>query len=120
MAPAKVLQGAVRLQGLTSSPTPETHVRVACACAADETARMKAKRAKAFRVKRMCDITESPLFLWEDEWVLRAASAERGRLAGSEKRWAVEVGRRTPTKWGKPARAATRTDTGSVLGRLGR
>src|SRR3954451_4331510 len=31
MAPAKVLQGAVRLQGLTSSPTPETQVRVACA-----------------------------------------------------------------------------------------
>src|SRR6266498_3336009 len=33
IAPAKVLHGAVRLQGLTSSPTPETHVRVACACA---------------------------------------------------------------------------------------
>ena len=33
MAPAKVLHGAVRLQRLTSSPTPETHVRVACAAA---------------------------------------------------------------------------------------
>src|SRR5881394_2774614 len=32
IAPAKVLHGAVRLQGFTSSPTPETHVRVACAC----------------------------------------------------------------------------------------
>src|SRR5437763_16523864 len=31
MAPAKVLQGAVRLHGLTSSPTPETQERVACA-----------------------------------------------------------------------------------------
>src|SRR3954454_8136469 len=31
MAPAKVLQGAVRLHGLTSSPTPDTQVRVACA-----------------------------------------------------------------------------------------
>jgi hypothetical protein len=31
MAPAKVLHGAVRLHGLTSSPTPETQVRVACA-----------------------------------------------------------------------------------------
>src|SRR5215831_10929263 len=30
MAPAKVLQGAVRLHGLASSPTPETHVRLAC------------------------------------------------------------------------------------------
>jgi hypothetical protein len=29
MAPAKVLQGAVRLQGFTSSPTPDTQVRVA-------------------------------------------------------------------------------------------
>jgi hypothetical protein len=29
MAPANVLQGAVRLQGLASSPTPETHVRLA-------------------------------------------------------------------------------------------
>src|SRR5919107_3087686 len=29
IAPAKVLQGAVRLQGFASSPTPETHVRVA-------------------------------------------------------------------------------------------
>jgi hypothetical protein len=34
MAPAKVLHGAVRLQGLASSPTPETQVRVACAWAA--------------------------------------------------------------------------------------
>src|SRR5687768_13779036 len=33
IAPWKVLHGAVRLHGLTSSPTPETHVRVACACA---------------------------------------------------------------------------------------
>src|ERR1700755_1846154 len=31
MAPAKVLQGAVRLQGLASSPTPETQVRDAWA-----------------------------------------------------------------------------------------
>src|SRR3954451_4385816 len=31
IAPAHVLQGAVRLQGLTSSPTPETQVRVAWA-----------------------------------------------------------------------------------------
>src|SRR4030095_8731495 len=31
IAPANVLHGAVRLHGLTSSPTPDTHVRVACA-----------------------------------------------------------------------------------------
>src|SRR5215213_4155412 len=29
MAPAQVLQGAVRLQGFASSPTPDTHVREA-------------------------------------------------------------------------------------------
>src|SRR5580704_10653018 len=33
MAPAQVLHGAVRLHGLASLPTPETQVRVACACA---------------------------------------------------------------------------------------
>src|SRR5262249_22982630 len=33
IAPAKVLHGAVRLHGLTSSPTPDIQVRVACACA---------------------------------------------------------------------------------------
>jgi hypothetical protein len=33
MAPANVLHGAVREQGLTSSPTPETQVRVAWAMA---------------------------------------------------------------------------------------
>src|SRR5687767_1002718 len=31
MAPANVLHGAVLLQGFTSSPTPDTQVRVACA-----------------------------------------------------------------------------------------
>jgi hypothetical protein len=30
IAPANVLQGAVRLPGFASSPTPETHVRVTC------------------------------------------------------------------------------------------
>src|ERR1700731_2216038 len=33
VAPAQVLHGGVRLHGLTSSPTPEIQVRVACACA---------------------------------------------------------------------------------------
>src|SRR5438093_10130789 len=33
IAPANVLQGAVPLQGFASSPTPETHVRDACAFA---------------------------------------------------------------------------------------
>jgi hypothetical protein len=36
IAPAQVLHGAVRLQGLTSSPTPEIQVRDACAWAATD------------------------------------------------------------------------------------
>src|SRR5262245_7463448 len=35
IAPANVLHGAVRLQGFASSPTPDTHVLVACALAAE-------------------------------------------------------------------------------------
>ena len=44
IAPAKVLQGAVRLHGLASSPTPDTQVRVACACAATLTASRMSKQ----------------------------------------------------------------------------
>src|SRR6266540_6847695 len=40
IAPAKVLHGAVRLHGLASSPTPETQVRVAWACAGAAASRM--------------------------------------------------------------------------------
>src|ERR1041384_3203147 len=47
MAPAQVLQGAVRLQGLASSPTPETQVREACAWAMDANATMKVAIANA-------------------------------------------------------------------------
>src|SRR4026207_1419562 len=52
MAPAQVLQGAVRLQGLASSPTPDTHVREACAWAIDTEANMKIARAKTLKVNR--------------------------------------------------------------------
>src|SRR3982751_591080 len=41
MAPAQVLHGAVRLHGLTSSPTPEIQVRVACAVAGEAKQRLK-------------------------------------------------------------------------------
>src|SRR5437660_10569592 len=47
MAPAKVLHGAVRLHGLASSPTPETHVRVACAWAGAVIATVKPSAAAA-------------------------------------------------------------------------
>jgi hypothetical protein len=46
MAPGKVLHGAVRLHGLTSSPTPETQVLVACATAASGINANKATQAK--------------------------------------------------------------------------
>src|SRR6266481_8320076 len=49
IAPAKVLHGAVRLHGLASSPTPDTHVRVACACANEARNTQTANTAKALR-----------------------------------------------------------------------
>src|SRR3569832_118527 len=52
MAPAQVLQGAVRLQGLTSSPTPDTHVREAWAWAIETVANMKVAIAKTLIVYR--------------------------------------------------------------------
>src|SRR5256885_7122819 len=52
IAPAQVLQGAVRLHGFASSPTPDTQVRDACAWASDVTAKMNVAIAKVWRVKR--------------------------------------------------------------------
>src|SRR5262250_1217721 len=49
IAPAKVLHGAVRLHGLASSPTPDTHVRVACACASEAKDTQTANTTKALK-----------------------------------------------------------------------
>src|SRR5256714_15148447 len=57
IAPAKVLQGAVRLHGLTSSPTPDTQVRVACAWAIEAKANIKIAIANIWIVNRN-------LFIW--------------------------------------------------------
>src|SRR6202521_6181404 len=57
IAPAHVLQGAVRLQGLTSSPTPDTQVRVACAWVNEANANMKVAIASILIVNRN-------LFIW--------------------------------------------------------
>src|SRR5262249_40119003 len=46
IAPANVLHGAVRLHGLASSPTPDTHVLVACACASENAASTTAIAAR--------------------------------------------------------------------------
>ena len=51
IAPANVLQGAVRLHGFASSPTPETHVRVACAYAADVAKADKATATAKFLIR---------------------------------------------------------------------
>src|SRR5258708_39634783 len=50
MAPAKVLQGAVRLHGLASSPTPETQVRVACALATELNANTRSATTRRFKL----------------------------------------------------------------------
>src|SRR5882757_7739681 len=47
-APANVLQGAVRLHGFTSSPTPDTHVRVAWALATNVKTPITAVPANSF------------------------------------------------------------------------
>src|SRR5207302_2733474 len=57
IAPAKVLQGAVRLHGLASSPTPDTQVRVACAWAMDANASRNVAITKSLIVNRN-------LFIW--------------------------------------------------------
>src|SRR5205807_7873609 len=57
IAPAKVLQGAVRLHGLTSSPTPDTHVRDAWAWAVETKANAKIAIARTLIMNRN-------LFIW--------------------------------------------------------
>src|SRR6185369_17134209 len=60
IAPAQVLQGAVRLQGLTSSPTPETQVRVACAWVDDAVKKTNINKPKVTKVNRILLILSSP------------------------------------------------------------
>src|SRR5678810_1435382 len=52
IAPAHVLQGAVRLHGLASSPTPDTQVRDACAFAIEAKAKVKIAIATNLSVNR--------------------------------------------------------------------
>src|SRR6185295_4281183 len=63
IAPAKVLQGAVRLHGLASSPTPDTQVRVAWACATDEIVRLNTVIARMLNAKRNFLMMHSPFEL---------------------------------------------------------
>src|SRR6202171_2433837 len=68
MAPAKVLQGAVRLHGLASSPTPDTQVRVACAYAAG--AASTATTATARKVEEMRNFIMTSISLVDAEWLV--------------------------------------------------
>src|SRR5512132_1656163 len=52
IAPANVLQGAVRLHGFSSAPTPETHVRVAWANARELPRNMHPTNASVVRPER--------------------------------------------------------------------
>src|SRR3569623_177160 len=60
-APWKVLHGAVRLHGLTSSPTPEIQVRVACADAGAMHRTEPATAARTNMVRAINDM-KSPRF----------------------------------------------------------
>src|SRR6187455_317383 len=64
IAPAKVLQGAVRLHGLTSSPTPDTHVRVACAL--NVVARKRQQRRERAKRIRLRIVMNTLLFFGTD------------------------------------------------------
>src|SRR3954470_22403659 len=78
IAPANVLQGAVRLQGLASSPTPDTQVRVACALAIELAPRVRTIRVRANTRKRallMLDLLRRVLRgsnLWKKHWSVEA------------------------------------------------
>src|SRR6202142_769622 len=66
IAPANVLHGAVRLHGLASSPTPETQVRVAWACAAVVSAqKLMAKPTK--NSQRIRFMNQPSLMCWRSE-----------------------------------------------------
>src|SRR5215210_8358175 len=60
IAPAKVLHGAVRLHGLASSPTPETHVRVAWADAEAGIASAMRASAGAILARRRAGVIDRP------------------------------------------------------------
>src|SRR5438105_14489907 len=68
IAPAKVLHGAVRLHGLTSSPTPETHVRVAWAFATTVIAIESKKMREAFFIldSSYLHVSGSQMDVWRE------------------------------------------------------
>src|SRR5262245_10036606 len=71
IAPAKVLHGAVRLHGLASSPTPDTHVRVACASATAAKKTQSANTAKTLKTSFFSFIRSSLRRLYEQRMYRR-------------------------------------------------
>ncbi len=79
MAPANVLHGAVRLQGLRSSPTPETHVRGAWAWATNAHAKANIAMVRIRRVKLTLYIS-SPSEFWLGILELKTVKHSRRRF----------------------------------------
>src|SRR3954471_12856660 len=83
IAPAKVLQGAVRLHGLASSPTPDTQVRVAWAWAgADARTGARNRMANASRaMRRIINLPNWPGVPGLAEFVSNVGTTARGDIA---------------------------------------
>src|ERR1043165_4322535 len=79
MAPANVLQGAVRLHGLTSSPTPDTHVRVAWAWASAGTARAKIQATTIFLMRDPPSPVGAQVLPRDTPWELGRTVEQPGR-----------------------------------------
>src|SRR5262245_42559836 len=80
IAPAKVLHGAVRLHGLASSPTPDTHVRVACACASEAKDTQTANTTKALKASLLSQFhTFPPYHVSRATNVPKPKSAQKGQ-----------------------------------------
>jgi hypothetical protein len=80
IAPAHVLHGAVRLQGLASSPTPDTHVRVAWAKAAPLASRSRSRNDMINELRNTALLrlmTVSPKGMMSDLIYLRGYSARQ-------------------------------------------
>ena len=78
IAPAHVLHGAVRLHGLTSSPTPDTQVRVACAKAGGAATAMNAE-ATTVRMLAVAVRRRAAMRMRRDRGRVRAAAVANQR-----------------------------------------
>src|SRR5262245_24732214 len=101
IAPAKVLQGAVREHGLASSPTPDTHVRVACACAIPGIAISGTVKNKKYQKPR--PIMSHPL-----PKVRKIIPASKGDFAAIGRKQLIDIGTGTDAAQGSGKREQSR------------